>query len=76
MNHLGLPMRHEESFRVDGDDHRLWEYSHDPATQTVVIKYELGLFAARRDIDALASVVAGDLHGIAARLHPNRSDES
>lgn len=75
MNNLGLPMRREQSFRRTDAGDVLWELSHDPSTQTIVVKYELGLFAMRRDIDALVSCIAGDLHGIAGRIHPNGADE-
>lgn len=71
MNRLGLPLRHEQSFRVTDGGEPLWELSHDPATQTIVVRYNLELYSKRRDIDALVSVIAGDLHGIAARIHPS-----
>jgi len=74
MNNLGLPMRHEHSFRVTEQCQPLWRLSHDPSTQTIVVSYELGLFAKRRDIDALASTIAMDLHGIASRIHPTEVD--
>lgn len=74
MNRLGLPLRHEHSFRVADDGEPLWELSHDPTTQTIVVRYDLALYKHRRDIDALVSVIAGEMHGIAARIHPNYRD--
>lgn len=71
MNKLGLPLRHEHSFRVTDDGDPLWRFSHDPSTQTIVVGYDLALYSKRRDIDALVSVIAGELHGLAARIHPN-----
>ena len=75
MNRLGWPLRRDHSFKTDDRGENLWESSHDPTTQTIVIKYSLGLFGKRREIDVLTSALAGDLHGLAARLHPNRRDE-
>jgi hypothetical protein len=70
MNNLGLPIRREHSFRKSKEAKPLWETLHDPATQTIVIQYDLGLFGNRMDIDALVSTIAQDMHDLARRIHP------